>query len=210
MNNLDKITLRSKQYWFDDGLVELLVGGLFAILAGFFWWQMATNAGGLVMGIAMAIAMPLIILVGAFGMGWLLRTLKERLIYPRTGYVTYARPQKNQRRRSRLLGLFFGLFFATLITQFRLEAWLPVLMGSALGLYFFVLGYRMALLRFQLLAIWSIAAGVMLVYLETAALAASALILLLVAAALIFSGTVNLLRYLANTRPSSDQPAEVG
>ncbi len=214
MQKLDKVTLRSKQYLFDDGLVELLVGGLLGALSGLFWWQAATGAGGWVV----AIAMPLVILVGGFGIGWLLRILKERFVYPRTGYVIYPHIPGNQRRRNRLLGgIFgalggiFGTLFAVILmnTQLRIDAWIPALIGGGIGLFLLLIGFRLSLLRFQLLAIWCMAAGVLVVFLGTDETTAVALTLLLAASGLILSGAVNLWRYLTHSQPPHDDLAEV-
>ena len=206
MNDLNKTIRRTQQYWFEDGLVELLLGLLFLVLSGLFWWQVVTDSeyGALVGGIAM----PFIIVLGAILLGVSLRWLKQRLIYPRTGYVTYAKPTHKQRGLSALLGLVIGAAMAIAITQLELAELTPAFIGAGIGLALFMLGNRVGLLRFYLLAMWDVVVGIAIAFLGVAENVASTYALGLIGLSLVVSGGFAFWRYWQNSEPGSDEPME--
>lgn len=207
MNDLNKTIRRTQQYWFEDGLVELLLGLLFVVLSGLFWWQVASDSeyAALVGGIAM----PFIIVLGAILMGVSLRWLKQRLVYPRTGYVTYAKPTKKQRGLSALLGLVIGAAMAVAITQLELAELTPAFIGAGIGFALFMLGNRVGLVRFHLLAVWTVAGGVIIAFLGVDEMVASTYALGLIGLSLVASGGFAFWRYWQNSEPGNDEPMEV-
>lgn len=206
MNDLNKTIRRSQQYWFEDGLMELLLGLLFVVLSGLFLWQSTTNSpyAALIGGLAM----PVIIIAGAILMGIALRWLKERFVYPRTGYVTYAKPTNKQRGLSALLGLVIGAAMAIVITQLELAELTTAFIGAGMGVALFMLGNRAGLLRFHLLAVWAVAVGVIIAFLDVAETVASTYALGLIGLSLVVSGGFAFWRYWQNSEPDSDEPME--
>lgn len=206
MNDLNKTIRRTQQYWFEDGLVELLLGLLLLVLSGLFWWQVVTDSeiGALVGGIAM----PLIIMFGAILMGVTLRWLKQRLVYPRTGYVTYAKPTNKQRGLSAVLGFVIGGAMALTITQLELAELTPAFIGAGLGFALFLLGNRVGLMRFHLLALWAVASGIVIAFLDVAETVASTFALGAIGLGLVTSGGFAFWRYWRNSEPGSDEPME--
>ena len=206
MNDLNKTIRRTQQYWFEDGLVELLLGLLFLVLSGLFWWQVVTDSeyGALIGGIAM----PFIIILGAILLGVTLRWLKQRLVYPRTGYVTYAKPTNKQRGLSGLLGLIIGAAMAVTITQLELAEMATAFIGVGVGFALFMLGNRVGLLRFHLLAVWVVAVGVVIAFLVVDENVASTYALGLIGLGLMFSGAIGFWRYWQNSEPGNDEPME--
>lgn len=207
MNDLNKTIRRTQQYWFEDGLVELLLGLLFVVLSGLFWWQVASDSeyAALVGGIAM----PFIIVLGAILMGVSLRWLKQHLVYPRTGYVTYAKPTNKQRGLSALLGLVIGAAMAVAITQLELAELTPAFIGAGIGFALFMLGNRVGLVRFHLLAVWTVAGGVIIAFLGVDEMVASTYALGLIGLSLVASGGFAFWRYWQNSEPGNDEPMEV-
>lgn len=206
VNNLNKTIRRSTQYWFDDGLVELLMGILFAVIGLLFWWQ--TTAASFESAVVGAIALPAIIIVGALLLGAALRWLKQRLVYPRTGYITYQKPTKKQRNLSWLLGAFVGVLVAVTVTQLALPQLTAAFIGAGIGIGLFMIGYRIGLIRFHLLAVWSVAVGVVISFLGVVDTLAATLALGLIGLGLIVSGGVVFWRYWQNSEPGNDDPAE--
>ncbi|MBK8902924.1 MAG: hypothetical protein IPM53_17170 [Anaerolineaceae bacterium] len=206
MNDLNKTIRRTQQYWFEDGLVELLLGLLLLVLSGLFWWQVATDSeyAALVGGIAM----PFIIVLGAILMGVTLRWLKQRLVYPRTGYVTYAKPTNKQRGLSAVLGFVIGAAMALTITQLELAELTPAFIGAGMGLALFMLGNRVGLLRFHLLALWAVASGIIIAFLGVAETVASTFALGSIGLSMVASGGFAFWRYWQNSEPGSDEPME--
>lgn len=93
---LDRFSKRTYRYWYEDGLSESALGLIMLVLG---LYQLILRSGRItpgtlsIMGFAFA---PVVI-----GVVWLsgkaLRTLKERFVYPRTGYVKYRRePARNK------------------------------------------------------------------------------------------------------------------
>ncbi len=208
MKDLNKTIRRSQQYWFDDGLVELLIGLLFIILGLLFWWQM-TMASTRVAALIFGIGLPLAIILGALGLGWLLRWLKQRLVYPRTGYVTYQKPSRKQRNFSWLLGGLVGIFMVVAVTQLDLTELTAAFIGAGIGIGLFMIGVRIGLMRFHLLAVWSVAVGVVISFADVAETLAATLALALVGLGLVVSGGLSFWRYWQNSEPGNDEPAEV-
>jgi len=85
----------------------------------------------------------------------MIRRLKERLTYARTGYVAYNPPTKLQRGLSIVLGMLTAAIFSWLIFSYAqsLSAWLPLWEGLALALPAAVIGQRSGLIRFHLYAL---------------------------------------------------------
>ncbi|WP_420641878.1 hypothetical protein [Candidatus Leptofilum sp.] len=206
MKDLNKTIRRSQQYWFDDGLVELLLGLLFLVLSGLFWWQVVSDSeyAPLVGGIAM----PFIIILGSILMGVALRWLKQRPVYPRTGYVTYVKPTNRQRGMSGLLGLIIGIVMAVAVTQFELAKLTAAFIGAGLGFGLFLIGNHMGVLRFHLLAIWAVASGVLITFLGVDESLAATLALGLVGLGMMLSGGFAFWRYWQNSEPGNDEPME--
>ena len=89
---------RPQRYWNADGIPELVMGLVWII------WGVALLVGeALPPGRGQQgywMVMPAILVLSGFGANWLIKRLKERLTYPRAGFVTYREPG----RSARLLG----------------------------------------------------------------------------------------------------------
>ena len=206
MKDLNSTIRRSTQYWFDDGLVELLIGIYSAVIGLLFWWQ--TTVATFESAIASVVALPAIIIVGSLLLGTTLRWLKQRLVYPRTGYITYQKPTKKQRNLSWFLGAFVGVLVALTVTQLALTELTAVFIGAGIGIGLFMMGYRIGLIRFHLLAVWSVAVGVVISFLGVVDTVAATLALGLIGLGLIVSGGFVFWRYWQNSEPGNNEPAE--
>src|SRR5579862_9619059 len=99
--NVDDVTLRAQRYWMEDGLVEITIGLSFVFLAG---------------GIVTAGLSTL----AAFGLFWGLKKAKERITFPRCGYV--ALTQQTGKYRT---ALWMFAMFAVAGTTFSLLTYTP-------------------------------------------------------------------------------------
>ncbi len=91
MNHIVEETRKQvRRYWTEDGLPDLHVG-LGFVLYGLLTWQLARGAAGWI-AFLQAFFLPVWIVLSYFG----IRRVKERLTYPRTGYVSYARPGQRE------------------------------------------------------------------------------------------------------------------
>jgi len=206
VKDLNKTIRRSQQYWFDDGLAELLIGVLFAVIGLLFWWQ--TSAASPIVTIGGAIALPFVIIVGVFLLGHTLRWLKQRLVYPRTGYITYQKPSKRRRNVSWLVGALVGILTAVAVTQLDLTELTAAFIGAGIGIGMFMIGLRIGLIRFHLLAVWSVAIGILISFSAVADTLAAMLALELIGLGLIVSGGFTFWRYWRNSDSGNEEPAE--
>ena len=155
---MDKVVKETYRYFYVDGLVETAVGLLFAliglVLAG--WAGFEQDSWLLKTAV---IILPILIIGGTFGIKWLVGSLKERITYPRTGYVAYRPGEPNNKRW--LLPLFAALL---VLLMFLFPAWLnkmAFVQGALLAFILGVIGYRVALARFYLSAGIAFAIGLL-------------------------------------------------
>jgi len=66
---------RVKRYWYSDGIAELSIGGMFALLGLYFGIQGYFGEDSTV-GVILQVSMILVMFVGILGSNWLVRTLK--------------------------------------------------------------------------------------------------------------------------------------
>jgi MFS family permease len=94
---IDGIIRRTRGYWYSDGFVEIAIGGLFALIGGALFMQSRMLPGSILM-IAFAVGVPLLIIGGSLLSKRAVRSLKERITYPRTGYIAYEKKRSTGRR----------------------------------------------------------------------------------------------------------------
>lgn len=150
------------------------------------------------------------VFVGIFTlMGRVVRILKERITYTRTGFVAYRRPAGRGRfKRALRAGLISmvtaGLVGLTAAIQSAVNV-MPLVVAAVMSIGFFYIGYRFKLLRMYAVGILTIILGTVLAVtsiqedLLAPALFGGTGVLMLI------SGSVTLLAYLRRTRPASEQ-----
>ena len=148
------IERRTRRYFYDDGFVEIAVGLLFLLLGGYFYASVALPAASSVKSWLDA-SLVVVIAAGVFLVGRLVRFLKQRVTYPRTGYVAY---KKTAATPSRRLGaaLSGGVIAVALAAFFTVspsgKAWLPAVNGVLLALACHLFARRSDVGRFHILA----------------------------------------------------------
>ncbi|MBN1287153.1 MAG: hypothetical protein JXB47_17265 [Anaerolineae bacterium] len=172
--DIDKMAQRTRRYWYEDGLVEIAAGGVFL------WGTtviLVSAAIAAVLGApaALVVAAGLIFLttVGAMtvakGVRRAVNAVKNRVTYPRTGYVAYRAPKAIKRSPAGMIGLAILTVAGSVIVAAglgvlarRLPDWalsMPVSEGVLFGLLLALLGYRLGLARFYVLAALSALVG---------------------------------------------------
>ena len=88
--NLDEVARRPQRYWNADGLPELTMGALWVV------WGVALVLPALLPHGAWLryywTAVPAVLICGGVAANWVTKKLKERLTYPRAGYVEFPEP----------------------------------------------------------------------------------------------------------------------
>jgi len=190
--------LRAIQYWYIDGTFEFGFGLLCLILALYFFVEIHTQ-GTWISGLIDA-SLVLFILGGAWLINRLLRQLKERITYPRAGYVSY--PRKNMKRGWRLLlGMVIGGAISAitilLVTNESIQfAVMPLISGCVLAFVLVIMGWRSALPRFYLLAGVSAGIGITLAFAGLGNYIGVAVYYLAISMVLFASGAYTLRTYL--------------
>lgn len=90
--DLKALAERPARYWNEDGLPELVVGAIWILYAGSLLLGTGLRPG--LIRTAFWILMPLVYMVGGFYITiWGIKRIKERVTYPRTGYVSHLTPR---------------------------------------------------------------------------------------------------------------------
>jgi hypothetical protein len=153
------------QYWYVDGTFEFSMGGLCLLLAAYFYFQNLLN--GTLIG---EMLVPFFILI-VIGGGWLINRLvmrmKERLTFPRTGYVSFRREDGLKGRMRIAIGggvaMLVSAFLGWLVIHEPANmSWMPAISGAGFGLAIGIFAWRTSLPRFYALAVISLALGIAL------------------------------------------------
>jgi len=141
-DTLTHVQQRARAYWFADGLNEI-VGGAFAALLGML--ILLQNYLQSAQADILSTLTDMFLLAGVVSIPLLLRWMKERVTYPRSGYVAYPQLQPADRLKQgipaillalALVGLVAGSILASPITRLWAMAclvWIPSLMGVLVG-----------------------------------------------------------------------------
>lgn len=126
-NTIQEIQKQTYRYYYQDGLVELAVGILFLVV-GLDTWVISSLAFGSPAAIAAWIALPIITIGGIYGVNRVVKTLKERHVHHRTGYIEYV-PKRNPYRWV-ISGVLLALILAMILLP---HDWDWLLKGSVAG-----------------------------------------------------------------------------
>lgn len=160
--NINHWMQRTQRYWYEDGFPDMGFGGFLLIIGLFFLAEMLTPPGSpfwLVWGIGG----PIVLIGGALLVNRMVRKLKERVTWPRTGYVGY-QPRQG---RSRMFRFATAAIVAAVVSAGMIviqKHWLnwSVILGFVyLGALGFV-AYRFGLWRYLVLALWALVLGLAL------------------------------------------------
>lgn len=199
-NEIKQVERRVKRYWYSDGIAELASGGIFILLAIYFGTQGFLDEGSIV-SIILQVSLLLMMVGGAFGVRWLVNTLKARLTYPRTGYVEYRVNEKDAKvRRYVIAGVAMIIAMASimLVDYIRGLDTMALVTGLLVGTIFIALrGKSSGLKRFYVLGGLAIVLGVVLSFSGLSQAYALGLFHGLLGIAILISGGLVLRRYLS-------------
>ena len=141
--DLKEIERRPTRYWNVDGLPELTMGMLWMLWGGA-WLFGQTLPRGAVWNTYWLIT-PATLAFSAFAAVWLTKKLKERITFPRAGYVEWKEPTRVQRLSAAGIAMATALVLAMLIMKSRTQGLENVAapgMGVLLSLAFVVASIR--------------------------------------------------------------------
>ena len=200
---------RTERYWYEDGIWELGFGLINLLLTGYFAlteWVLARQLPALVL-----VLLQVVTLLGIFwSMARVVRFLKERITYPRTGYVAYRRaPLKARARRGLLIGLTSGGLAAGLVlisANSATHSSTPIISGVVMGAMIVYLAIRFNLLRMYVLATVTLALSVVTALLPVDETSGRVLFFGGYGLVFMLSGGLVLAGYLRRTRPPGEIP----
>lgn len=140
----------------------------------------------------------------------ILQALRERLTYPRTGYVTYREPGKAVQFGAGTVATL--LTIAAFVVSFRfhgrlagLEVWLPALIGGPWGTWLIVAGRRAGLPRLVLVGALSLILSLGVSFAWPNLYSALTVYLAGMGGALLLSGAITLWRHLHTPPPRPEE-----
>jgi hypothetical protein len=153
-NEIRDLERRTRQYLYEDGFMEMAAGILFLILGGYFYASDSLPATSQLKS-WLVLSLVLILLAGRFLVGRLVRFLKFRITYPRTGYVAYKKKEASPRRRAAaaVSGAIIAAVLSVLIAVSpSVRIWLPALNGLLGAIACYLFARRTEVIRFYILA----------------------------------------------------------
>jgi hypothetical protein len=196
---------QAQRYWYVDGLSEIAAGGIILLMALYYaivgWAAPAADSGWLKM-----VGLLLVLTVSAMLARVLVQALKERITYPRTGYVALRGGSRPKRALLGILAAMLAAVFALAITlagnnSLVMHLLIPVFPG----LFVAYLGYTNRLLRFYPMAIYTLLISVASTYLGLGSIFDSTLFFAAFGLGWLVTGAWGLRGYLASTHPAGTE-----
>lgn len=203
---IENIIRNTRKYWYVDGLSEI-AGGLVIFAAGLTYWLVSTLENTSIKAILLMIAQPAVIIIGSLIVQRILPKLKERLTYPRTGYLTFRKPPRNRRfKRALIVGLIAALVGAlvTMVSNKLPDNYLPLLSSVFLLIFSIYIGYQTAVPRFYLIGFLMVLLGVVISFVPFGNGLPYTLFFSGVGIIWIISGVITLIGYLKKTSPQTE------
>lgn len=209
MVDIEKIEKRAVQSVYEDGLFEVALGLILLLLGGYFFAQAVVPKGS-VLASALAILFVLVIVSAGFLVSRIVRFLKRRITYPRTGYVALKKKEISTTRRTAtaLVGVLMGAFIAILYNLSPSTRTLfPAVNGLLFAFAILLVAHRIGLVRYYLLAAASAVIGFALTAAGIGDIKGISLYYGLFGLAIVISGLAALILYLRRSpRPGADGP----
>lgn len=204
---IESIIRNTRKYWYIDGLSEI-AGGLIIFSAGLTYWLVSTLENTGIKAILLMVAQPAVIIIGSLIAQRILPKIKERLTYPRTGYLTFRKPPRNRRfKRALFIGLIGGLVGAlvTMISSTLPDSYLPLLSSVFLLIFSIYIAYQTAVPRFYLVGLLMVLLGAAISFLPFENALPYTLFFCGIGIIWIISGVITLILYLRKTSPQTEE-----
>lgn len=206
--DIEKIIRNTRKYWYVDGLSEI-AGGLVIFLTGLTYWLVYSMAESSAKNFLLILAPPVVILLGASQVRKILPQLKEKLTYPRSGYLTFKKPNRNIRMKR---AVFAGLIAATISASVVMalyglpQRFIPLFSSFLLTLFSIYIGYQVAVPRFYWIALLILLLGGIISWINPPGALPFTLLFSGMGIIWMISGLITLFLYLRNTQPIPEQP----
>jgi hypothetical protein len=205
-NRIDAAIKRTRAYWFNDGLVEITMGFLFLLSGGYVLLQGVVSNS---LSRILSLFFPILLIGGVYVGRKVLSSYKERIIYPRTGYVDNPKPIRRRGCVSTILimiVLFTSIWY--MIEAPPITPAVPLVFGISMGLFWIVIGFLGGgIKRMYAMGIVSILLGILQVEIWNEYDTGSAFYLFLMGGVMIVSGGIAFRNYLKKSVTPVEQLA---
>ncbi|MGC4052243.1 MAG: hypothetical protein QM757_23145 [Paludibaculum sp.] len=159
--DLKEIEGRPMRSWNVDGLQEMIMGILW-ILWGGLWLVGQQLPKGKVYQIYWLV-IPVMLALSGFAGNWVVRRLKQRVTFPRSGYVALREPTRQERIGTAVLAIVVAMALAAVVMRSRGEAvehLITPVVGVILSLSFVIASLKQRAPHFLVLAGVALALGI--------------------------------------------------
>lgn len=195
---------KTERYWYEDGIWEIGYGLANVLLGGFFLLSNSLSVEGLWNILWLFVQLGVVIGV-IFFVSYFVRMLKERITYPRTGYIAYAKPPVSRRVKRIVFTALFSAGIAFVIGIFntyqKTGNHMALITATIFSGALVYLGYRFTLVRFYVIAAFTLLFGYGMSLLDLNLDLSMAVVFIGFGVLVLCSGLVALINYLRRTHP---------
>ncbi len=188
------------RYWYVDGLSEIAAGLILLVIALYYlllaWLPLDASAGWLATVGQLVVLAVLVVLARL-----VVQALKERITYPRTGYIALRHGGLPRRAIVAALAVMFAAVFALAVGLSKNAFVRHWLVPPFPALFVAFMGYTYGLRRFYLMAIYTLLISIASTFLGLGSIFDSAAFLAAFGMGWVVTGAFGLARYLRSTRP---------
>ena len=165
--NVKSLQRKALQYWWIDGLAELAFSLEMIIISLYFVLLQQIHSETWTV-IAASIGMPVVFLATFFSAGKLVLYVKEKITFPRTGYVRYPKRKSISRKRRLIVG---GVIAAVTVIAVNLSRellgvnaqWIVTTLIMMMGMVY--IGYLVGVYRYYVLGLLTFIWGITMIWL---------------------------------------------
>ena len=164
--NVKSLQRRALQYWWIDGLAELAFALEMIVISLYFVLLQQIHSAPWTV-IASSVGMPVVFLVTFFSAGKLVLYIKERVTFPRTGYVRYPKRKAISRKRRIIVGGGIGFLTAVAVNLTRAllgvnAQWIVIALILMMTMIY--IGYLVGVYRYYVLGILTLIWGFAMIW----------------------------------------------
>jgi hypothetical protein len=192
-----------QRFWNIDGLHEIAIALLFGLTAVWVWGSDLSDLPRAWKSF-FSVTFPVVICGGMYAEKAIVTRIRQRLTFPRTGFVTFRRPSRRQQIVTGCLGAVVAAGVAFAATRGPIpdfSRWLVAIVGLFMGGILWSLAWRAQIRRFYALGLACAAAGIAISWAGASLSEQLVLFWIVVAVATLISGTATLWRFVHTPHP---------
>ena len=164
--NVKSLQRKALQYWWIDGLAELAFALEMIVISLYFVLLPQIHSESWRV-IAASVGMPIVFLVTFYSAGKLVFYIKERITFPRTGYVRYPKRKAVSRRRRVIVGAVIGLTTAVAVNlsrEFLGENAQWIVTSTIMMMAMIYIGYLVGVYRYFVIGVLTFLWGIVMIW----------------------------------------------